>query len=71
MDEWHLEQAARLEQALRDDALARNNAAMVAESHPDFDGGHCVECGIEIPEGRLALKKVRCTECQSRKERRR
>ena len=36
------------------------------ESHPDFDGVHCVEpdCEIEIPTARLALGKVRCVDCQ-------
>ena len=41
------------------------------QSHPDFDGLHCVQpdCGAEIPAGRLALGRVRCVECQGLKER--
>lgn len=35
------------------------------ESHPDFDGETCVECGEEIPPARLILKRVRCVDCQS------
>lgn len=50
----------------------RNNSAAVEaarakagpEYHPDFDGESCVECGGEIPAGRLALAKVRCVPCQ-------
>lgn len=38
------------------------------ESHPDFDGSHCVDCEEDIPAKRLALKKVRCVECQARLE---
>lgn len=34
------------------------------EVHPDFDGIHCVECGVVIPEGRIKLKKIRCVDCQ-------
>ncbi len=34
------------------------------ETHPDFDGVHCIECGIVIPEGRIKLKKMRCVDCQ-------
>ena len=43
------------------------------ESHPGFDGAHCVEekCGVAIPAGRLALGKVRCVDCQTILEKRR
>lgn len=34
------------------------------ESHPDFDGKHCVECDREIPAARLILNRVRCVDCQ-------
>lgn len=42
------------------------------ETHPDFDGEHCVEahCGVRIPNGRLALRKVRCVDCQELLEKR-
>ena len=39
------------------------------ESHPDFDGAHCVVCGEAIPATRLALGKVRDIECQQKLER--
>lgn len=35
------------------------------ESHPDFDGETCVECGEDIPPERLRLHRVRCVDCQS------
>ena len=41
---------------------ARGKSA--AESHPDFDGVHCVECEDVILAARLALGKVRCVPCQ-------
>jgi hypothetical protein len=34
------------------------------ETHPDFDGLHCVDCDDEIPALRLALRRVRCVHCQ-------
>ena len=38
------------------------------ESHPDFDGSHCVDCEDEIPLTRLALGKIRCVDCQTELE---
>ncbi len=35
------------------------------ETHPDFDGIHCVECDEVIPKERLSLRKVRCVHCQT------
>lgn len=52
------------ESALRD---AQRRAA--PETHPDFDGEHCVDCGENIPQARLKLLKVRCVDCQSVRER--
>ena len=57
-----------LQKALRDQI-----GKSAPESHPDFDGAHCVEehCGEPIPKARLALGKVRCVSCQSLLEKRR
>ncbi len=33
-------------------------------THPDFDGEHCFDCGIDIPPLRLKMGADRCTECQ-------
>lgn len=35
------------------------------ETHPDFDGQTCVECGEDIPPARLLLRRVRCVDCQT------
>ena len=69
MDENHFEMAERLEQAQRDSAIKAAAKASAPEKHPDFDGAHCVDCDIEIPDGRLKLGKVRCVDCQSHLER--
>lgn len=50
-------------------ALERAKAAMAPETHPDFDGECCVDCGDEIPQARLAMGKVRCVFCQGKLER--
>jgi len=53
------------------DAERRARGKSAPESHPDFDGLTCVDCGDIIPAGRLQLGRVRCVECQSVTERRR
>lgn len=70
MDEWQFERAAQIEQDERERARANLARNLAPQSHPLFDGRHCIEadCGEEIPAGRLALGKIRCTECQSAME---
>lgn len=48
--------------------LQENRRALLPESHPDFDGESCMDCGNEIQKERLAMGKIRCTICQSIKE---
>ena len=69
MDENQFEMAERLEQHQRDQALLRAAAASAPQTHPDFDGTHCVGCEEPIPPARLRLGKVRCVACQSDQER--
>ena len=42
----------------------RPSPVLAAQTHPDFDGVHCVDCDVEIPAERLAWGRVRCTACQ-------
>lgn len=53
------------------DRLAFNaqKARSAPESHPDFDGLHCLDCEAEVPAARLALGRIRCVDCQQHKER--
>lgn len=46
-------------------ALKNHKAKVAPETHPDFDGNHCIECGEKIPEKRLNLGRIRCYECQT------
>lgn len=45
-------------------ALEMHKAKVAPESHPDFDGEHCVDCDDKIHEVRLTMGKVRCVHCQ-------
>ncbi len=38
---------------------------LAPQTHPDFDGQHCVDCEVSIPEARLKWGRVRCTECEN------
>jgi len=69
MDEKLFEMAEALERAQRDSAMAEVAKANAPQSHPDFDGKHCIDCEMKIPQQRLAMGKIRCVECQGRKER--
>lgn len=59
-----IDEAAALAATLTDGAIAAARRANAPETHPDFDGETCVECGEDIPPARLAMKKVRCVHCQ-------
>lgn len=65
-----IDQAGQTEALFRDASLSSMRGKLAPETHPDFDGTHCVEefCGEEIPAARLAMKKVRCVDCQTAKE---
>lgn len=50
-------------------SLKNQRAKVLPETHPDFDGAHCVDCAEEIPLQRLQWGRVRCTPCQEYLER--
>jgi RNA polymerase-binding transcription factor DksA len=52
-----------------DSLLAAHKEKMKPETHPDFDGKHCVDCDVVIPKVRLSMGKVRCVDCQTKLER--
>lgn len=64
------DQASLQEEMFRSASIAAAAAACAPERHPDFDGVHCLDCGDEIPEGRLQMKRIRCVYCQTAKEKR-
>lgn len=60
--------ASALEAGFIAQALERHKEKVAPEKHPDFDGETCVDCGIEIPQVRLDMGKVRCVNCQAELE---
>lgn len=50
-------------------ALSKVRAALGPETHPDFDGKHCLDCGDTIPQKRRMMDKIRCVNCQDALER--
>ena len=67
-----IDEAAALAASLADAGIAAARRANAPETHPDFDGESCVEpdCGDLIPAARLAMGKIRCVACQTKKEHR-
>lgn len=69
MNESDLELADLLAQKQRERGIKSAQQAIKPEKHPHFDGLHCVDCEVEIPEPRLKMGRVRCVGCQSYIER--
>ncbi len=64
-----LEVAEGVRQQANDEAVLQARAKSKPETHPDFDGKTCVECGDDMPAERLTMQRVRCVACQTLKER--
>lgn len=65
-----IDQASELTDFMTEAAVKDHRSRIAPESHPRFDGVHCVEeeCGVELPEERLSLGRIRCVDCQERVE---
>lgn len=61
----NLDIAADLQQQLNESSLERVRRAAAPESHPDFDGKHCLECGEKLPKLRLTMARIYCVLCQT------
>lgn len=69
-----LRQSEANEQALarqRAAESARIRATQIAINDGDFDGEHCMECEVELPEQRIADHRMLCTACQTRADQQR
>lgn len=49
-------------------SLHNQSLKMLPESHPDFNGTDCVDCGDAVAKLRLDWGRVRCAPCQELKE---
>ena len=65
-----LDHASQISEQIRDGEVKAAMALAAPERHPGFDGVHCVErdCEVELPPERLAIGRIRCVDCQTRKE---
>lgn len=70
MEEHQFELADALAEAQRNAGIAIARRQMGAQSAPNFDGEHCIDCEEKIAPQRLLLKRMRCTACESIVERR-
>lgn len=63
------DQAQHLQLLEQAEIIRRAREMNRPQTHPDFDGVHCVDCDIEIPPRRLAATgSVRCVDCQQHLE---
>lgn len=56
--------ASALELGFIAHALEMHKAKVAPETHPNFDGESCVDCGDDIPQIRLDMGRIRCVHCQ-------
>lgn len=64
------DQASMIQMAETEQALAAVRSKVAPETHPDFDGQSCLDCGDDIHKDRLKMGKIRCVHCQSALEKR-
>jgi len=68
-----IDQASEVEAKFRDKALEECRRRNVQEQTRNPDGSwpttECVDCDEPIKPARLAMGKIRCVDCQSRRER--
>jgi hypothetical protein len=69
-NERYLEVSEALIALQTDDAIRKAQVAARARQcdgplGEGFDGEHCIECDIELPQVRINYGCVRCTSCQS------
>lgn len=67
-----LDKAGEIAQMYNDQGVKDVQLRNRPEQQQNPDGSwpitHCADCAIEIPEQRLAWGRIRCTDCQSIKE---
>lgn len=56
--------ASDMEEAFRERAIEVVRSHQTQQSHPDFDGVHCIDCDDGLPEVRLTMGRIRCVHCQ-------
>ena len=59
------EQASAVERNFLAASLRLQQEKLKPQTHPDFNGTDCLDCGDEIPAARLAMHRIRCVHCQT------
>ena len=62
-EEWFRESSVR-------QAMMASRPEQTKDENGNWEHEECVDCGEDIPEGRLNLGKIRCIDCQELKEKR-
>lgn len=69
-----IDRAAQVAAWANDEAIKRQQHLSKPEQVQLPDGSwpvlECIDCGDDIPQGRLNLGRVRCIDCQTTKEKR-
>ena len=65
VDGDEVDQAAVLQDSFNQQGIQRCAQQNGPETHPNFNGADCVDCGDPLPNARLLWRKVRCTSCQT------
>lgn len=65
MEEKQMEIADELAASEREIGLSRARKALAPQHSEDFDGVHCIDCAVDIPEIRLLSHRIRCTDCET------
>lgn len=68
MEEIQIELADNLAEAHRNFGIEKSRIAMQKQVSADFNGVNCIDCGDTIHEKRLAMQRIRCTDCESDQE---
>lgn len=62
--------ATQIQDRNNEQAWLRMRKSLAPQTHPDFDGAHCLDCADDMPPERLAAQRIRCTLCESKIEKR-
>lgn len=59
-----VDQAQEQQIANNERGIENARANLAPQSHPHFDGSHCVDCPELLPIARLHMGRIRCVTCQ-------
>lgn len=63
-----LDSASQIEMSIASGAVADAAMRLRPQTHPDFDGETCIECGNDLDVDRLKMGRIYCVPCQTIRE---